>query len=159
MKKTVLLAAAGLALAAGAVSAQPPADAHKIVKPAELVWGPAPPIFNPGAQVTVVSGDLAAAGPFVVRVKMPAGYKIMPHFHPTDEHVTVLTGTVGMGMGDTLAAKAATDLGPGGYALMPAQMHHWLVTRTAATVQVHGMGPFALTYVNPADAPKPPPAK
>ena len=59
----------------------------------------------------------------------------------------------------TLAAKAATDLGPGGYALMPAQMHHWLVTRTAATVQVHGMGPFALTYVNPADAPKPPPAK
>jgi quercetin dioxygenase-like cupin family protein len=130
-----------------------PASSHVMVEGAQVTWGPAPPIFNKGAQMAVLSGNPGASGPFVVRLKVPAGYKIAPHWHPTDEHVTVVAGTFSLGMGDTFDAKAAKTLNPGGYALMPAEMHHYAWTKNGATVQVHGMGPFVLNYVNPADDP------
>jgi quercetin dioxygenase-like cupin family protein len=101
----------------------------------------------------VLAGDPGKPGLFVVRLKMPAGYKIAPHWHPTDEHVTVIAGTLGLGMGDKFDAAAAKDLTAGGYGLLPAEMHHFALARTAVTVQVHGTGPFALNYVNPADDP------
>jgi quercetin dioxygenase-like cupin family protein len=84
---------------------------------------------------------------------MPAGYKIAPHWHPTDEHVTVLSGKFALGMGEKLNEAAAKEIAAGGYALLPAEMRHFAVAKTEAIVQVHGMGPFALTYVNPADDP------
>ena len=71
-------------------------------KPAALAWGPAPAIFPSGAQMAVVSGDPGKAAPFVVALKMPAGYRIPPHFHPTDETVEVKEGLFLVGMGDTL---------------------------------------------------------
>jgi quercetin dioxygenase-like cupin family protein len=89
----------------------------------------------------------------VVRLKMPAGYKIAPHWHPTDEHVTVISGTFALGMGEKFDQKTMKDLPAGGYALLPADMRHFALAKTNSTVQVHGMGPFALTYVNPADDP------
>lgn len=85
---------------------------------------------------------------------MPAGYKIAPHWHPTDEHVTVLSGTFALGMGEKFDPTALKDLSSGGYGLMPAQMRHFAMAKTAATIQVHGIGPFALSYVNPADDPR-----
>ena len=118
---------------------------------AELKWGEPPPVFEKGMSFTVVSGDPGKTGLFVVRLRMPAGDKIAPHTHPTDEHVTVLSGTFALGMGDTLDKAATKDLAAGGYALLPAGMRHFAMATTAATVQVEGPGPFALTYVNPAD--------
>jgi ketosteroid isomerase-like protein len=124
---------------------------HVLTPPAKIAWGPAPPALPPGAKMAVISGDPAKDGPFVIRGQLPANYVIPPHWHPTDEHVTVLSGSVAMGMGDKV--DKGEELGVGGYAAMPAQMHHYLTTKTGATVQVHGMGPFAITYVNPADDP------
>jgi ketosteroid isomerase-like protein/mannose-6-phosphate isomerase-like protein (cupin superfamily) len=132
----------------------PPAPAtgpHVMLPPAKVTWGPAPPSLPPGMKMAVISGDPGSNGPFVIRGQLPANYTIAPHWHPTDEHVTVLAGTIAMGMGDKV--EKGEEMGPGGYAAMPAQMHHYLVTKTAATVQVHGMGPFAINYVNPADDP------
>jgi quercetin dioxygenase-like cupin family protein len=140
------------AMAALAQDKTPPSS-HVMVEGAQVKWGPAPPVFNKGAQMAVLSGNPGAAGPFVVRLKMPAGYKIAPHWHPTDEHVTVISGTFSLGMGDTFDAKSTKSLAPGGYALMPAEMRHFAWTKNGATVQVHGMGPFAINYVNPADDP------
>ena len=85
---------------------------------------------------------------------MPAGYKIAPHWHPTDEQVTVLSGTVAFGMGDKAVVAEMKDVPAGGYALMPATMHHYFMSKTAAVIQVHGIGPFAITYINPADDPR-----
>jgi len=154
MRTRALLAPALLvAAAAGVASAQQPAGTHVIVAGREIVWGPAPPVLKAGAQFAVVAGDPGQPGPYVVRLKVPAGYVIAPHFHPTDENVTVISGTFALGMGDKLDAKAAKDLPAGGFALMPAQMHHYAVARTAVVVQVHGIGPFQITYVNPADDP------
>ena len=142
-----------LAVVVGARADEVKAPAHVAVAPADLTWGAPPPVFEKGASFTVVSGDPGRAGLFVVRLKLPAGYKIAPHFHPTDEHVTVLSGTFGVGMGDKIDMSALVKLPAGGYALMPASMHHYAVAIGDATVQVHGMGPFALTYVNPGDDP------
>jgi len=137
----------------GAAGAQDAKSSHVLVTTHDIKWGDPPPVFEKGASFAVISGDPGKAGIFVVRLKMPAGYKIMPHWHPTDEHVTVLAGTFALGMGEKLDAAAAKDLPPGGYALLPAEMRHFAIAKTAATVQVHGNGPFALTYVNPADDP------
>jgi quercetin dioxygenase-like cupin family protein len=72
------------------------------VNSADLKWGPAPPIFAKGAQMAVLSGDPSKPGKFVIRLKVPAGYKFAAHHHPTDEYVTVITGDMSLGMGDKL---------------------------------------------------------
>src|SRR5262245_62810191 len=138
----------------GAAGAQDAKSSHVLVSPHDIKWGDPPPVFEKGASFAVISGDPGKSGTFVVRLKMPAGYKIMPHWHPTDEHVTVLAGTFALGMGEKLDPAAAKELTAGGYALLPAEMRHYALAKTAAVVQVHGMGPFQLTYVNPADDPR-----
>jgi hypothetical protein len=143
-----------LAVACAVVAAQEgKTPAHILVTPSQEKWGDPPPVFEKGASFTVVSGDPGKSGLFVVRLKMPAGYKIAPHWHPTDEHVTVLSGTFAVGMGEKFDKATMKDLPVSGYALLPAEMRHFAMATTAATVQVHGQGPFALTYVNPADDP------
>lgn len=156
MKARSFVFLAGAVLVSTAlVRAQSPAGSeHVSVTPKDVVWGPAPPVFRPGAQGAVITGDPSQPGPYVVRMKAPAGYTIMPHWHPTNENVTVLSGTVAMGMGDTVDTKTAKVLTPGSFMLVPAESHHFMVARTEAIIQVHGVGPFSITYVNPADDPR-----
>jgi quercetin dioxygenase-like cupin family protein len=130
------------------------APAHIIKTASDIQWGPASPALEKGAMAVVMSGDPGKAGPFVLRLKMPAGYRINPHWHPTDEHVTVVSGTFAAGMGDKFDAGAMKDLAAGSYAFLPAEMRHFALAKTDAVVQVHGMGPFTLTYVNAADDPR-----
>lgn len=155
MRKTVaclgfLLAV--LTTSSGAQQGQP--SGHTLLADADLKWGEAPPSLPKGAMFAVLSGDPGQPGPFTVRVKFPAEYRVAPHWHPTDEHVTVLSGTIALGMGEKADPAAMKDLTVGGYARMPAEMRHYLTARTAATLQVHGTGRFALNYVNPADDPR-----
>ena len=119
----------------------------------DLKWGPAPAVFPAGAQMAVLSGDPNSAGTFVIRLKMPAAYKIAAHHHPTDEYVTVITGDFALGMGDKLDEAKSAHLAPGGFAEAPAKMNHFAWTKDGAVVQVSAEGPFAMTYVNPADDP------
>ena len=159
MKRVLLFTAALIATTMGFAIAQ---DTHVMSTPKDLKWGDPPPVFEKGASFTLVSGDPSKEGLYVVRLKMPAGYKINPHWHPTDEHVTVLSGTFAIGMGENYDAKTMTKLPAGGYVLLPANMRHYAMASTAATVQVNGMGPFQLTYVHPEDDPShaaAPPAK
>jgi hypothetical protein len=128
-------------------------EAPAPMQPEQIKWGPAPAIFPKGAEMAVLAGDPGSAGPVTVRLKMPAGYAIAPHWHPTDERVTVISGHLGLGMGDTLDKKKSVVLKPGGYAIAQANMHHFAWAKAATIVQVDMMGPFALTYVNPADDP------
>jgi len=130
-----------------------PASAHVMVSPAALKWGAAPPVLPKGAQFVVLSGDPGAAGLYTIRLKLPAGYKIAPHWHPTDENVTVIAGTFSLGMGEKFDQASMKALPAGGYAVLPAEARHYAWTKSGATVQVHGMGPFVLNYVNPADDP------
>ena len=153
MRKLTLSATIASVLLAGAGAAQQPADGHVFLTPADVRWIDAPPALPKGATVALLSGDPMKAEPFVVRVKVPAGYRIMPHWHPNDENVTVLSGTFALGMGEKFDAAALKALPAGSYMRMPARMNHFAAAKTAATYQVHGMGPFTMTYLNPADDP------
>ena len=103
--------------------------------------------------MVVLAGDPAKSGPVTVRLKMPKGYQIPAHNHPTDERVTIISGELGLGMGDKLDMKASKVLKPGGYAVAAAHMNHYAWTKTGAVVQIDLMGPFGITYENPADDP------
>jgi hypothetical protein len=128
-------------------------DHQMVTSGSSVKWGPPPPQFPAGAKFAVIDGDPASTGNVTVRAMMPAGYTIAPHWHPTDEHVTVLAGTLSLGMGDTIDKAHATTLKAGGYAVAPAKMHHYAFTKNGATIQIHMIGPFGITYVNPADDP------
>jgi len=117
-------------------------------------WGPAPPFFPAGARFAVVQGDPSGSGVYTVRLEMPAGYVIKPHWHPTDEHVTVLSGRFLVGMGDSVDMKQTMALGQDGFVTAPAQAHHFAIAARRTVVQVHGLGPFAITYVRPTDDPR-----
>jgi len=165
--RTTLVVLAAAAIAVGTAGAQTAPKAKPAAKPAaaapkhvmvaapDVKWGPGPPSLPPGAQMAVLDGDPAVAGkPFVIRAKLPDGYRVAPHFHPTDENVSVLSGTFSAGMGDTFNEGSMTALGPGGYAKMPKMMHHYAMAKGETIIQVHGMGPFGVTYVNPKDDPR-----
>lgn len=142
---------------ASRLMAQQPGD-HGGPDPAkradQLAWGSAPAIFPAGAQMAVLQGDPAASGIVTVRLKMPNGYTIPPHWHPTDEHVTVIKGQLVIGMGDTISQAAELPaLKVGDFITAPANAHHYAKSRGETIVQVHMMGPFQLTYVNPEDDP------
>jgi len=156
MKKALAFTVVSIAAAflGAALAAQPPAAAHHlVVQHDQLSWGPVPPQFPAGGELAVVQGDPGGDGFYVVRVRMPAGYKIQPHWHPAAEHVTVLSGTLHVAAGDTFDTSAGDALGAGGYVSLPSLMHHYAWSEGPTEIQIHGIAPFAIVYVNPADDP------
>jgi quercetin dioxygenase-like cupin family protein len=107
-----------------------------------------------GAQGAVLQGDPAKAGPFTLRLKLPDGYRIPPHYHPAIEHITVIQGTFVLGMGDKVNSATEKPLGAGSFAFMPAGMRHFVRAQGETIVQLHGTGPWGITYVNPSDDPR-----
>jgi hypothetical protein len=152
----VLLASASLFLV---LTPAIPAQGTPTAKADSLQWGPAPAVFPAGAKMAVVSGDPSKPGPFVIQLAMPDGYRLAPHFHPTDETVEVKQGTFLFAMGDTFDLAKTKPMNVGEKGSIPANMHHYATAKGATVVAVTSTGPFALTYVNPADNPQKPAAK
>jgi hypothetical protein len=125
--------------------------------PAELKWiDSAPPGLPAGATFAVVKGDPAKKAMFTIRARMPSNYAVPPHWHPTDEKVTLISGKMAYGMSDRVdRANAQALVEPGQDVVMKAKMHHWVYTGDGAEIEVTAMGPFAITYVNPGDDPRP----
>jgi quercetin dioxygenase-like cupin family protein len=164
MSKTIRFLVASLivavvALTAGTVWSQkpeaPPADTggHILVTPTDLKWIDSPSL-PPGAKMALVEGKPTEPGPFTIRAKFPAGYRIPPHWHPADEHVTVLSGSFRMGLGEKFDEKALHELPAGGFAVMAKGTRHFAMAKSATIVQLHGIGPWGINYVNPADDPR-----
>ena len=153
MKVTVRawLAVALVGMAGAALVAQ---AGHVMQTAAELKWGPAPPFIPAGAQIAVLSGDPSKPAPYTVQLKFPANYTVMPHSHPTDENVAILSGSLHMGTGDKLDKAAAKAMGPGGYSLVPAHSNHFVFTTAPTTILLYGTGPVEFKYVNPGDDPR-----
>jgi len=126
---------------------------HVMVAPKDLKWADVPAL-PPGAKVAVIEGPLDQATPFTVRFKLPANYKIPAHWHPAIEHVTVLSGTFNLGIGDKLDATKTKALSAGSMAIMQPKTNHFGWTKVATVVQVHGVGPWGVTYVDPANDPR-----
>ena len=129
------------------------------MNPNEVKWGDAPPVFAKGAKMAVLAGDPGKSAPFVARLMLPANYKIAPHWHSADEDLTIISGTFYLAEGDKLDTKNAHAIKAGGFHHLPAKTHHFAFTKGPAVVQINGMGPFDITYINPADDPSKAPAK
>jgi quercetin dioxygenase-like cupin family protein len=138
-------------LGASTATAQTPT--HTMVTPGDLKWADVPSL-PPGAKLAVIEGPLNEAVPFTMRIQLPANYQIPAHWHPAIEHVTVISGTVNMGLGDKLDRSKTKALSEGGVAIMQPKTNHFLWTDKEAVVQVHGVGPWGINYVNPADDPR-----
>ncbi|MGU3539162.1 cupin domain-containing protein [Methylobacterium sp. A54F] len=121
---------------------------------AAVRYQPGPPNLPKGTQIGLVSGDPAKPGPFVLRVKVPAGTVIAPHIHAQAETLTILAGSIHHSHGPTLDRAAGSVLRTGGFVFLPQDMPHALwTTDEPVELQVNGSGPFGLSYVNPEDDP------
>jgi quercetin dioxygenase-like cupin family protein len=157
--RKLIFAVVAVLVVTGAVKAEEgsesaAAPAHRMVPADDVAWGPAPPGLPAGSKLAVLEGDPTAAEPFTMRAWMPDGYFVPPHWHPIGEHLTVLSGTLVLGMGEKLDPAQETALGSGGFAAMPAGMRHWARAEGETVIQIHGVGPFDITYVDPADDPR-----
>ena len=149
-----------LALSGGALAANPgmpdakPAMQHAVTRAADTAWGPAPPMLPAGAQIAVLTGDPGKEGSFTIRLKMPPGYRVPRHWHPTDEAVTLVEGDLTLSMGDATAMAQDETLAPGDFINLPTPMRHEASSKDGAVVQIQSMGPFEITYVDPKDDPR-----
>jgi hypothetical protein len=139
----------------GASAAWAQSSTHMMATPDELKWTDIPSL-PAGAKLAIIEGPLNEATPFTFRLKFPANYQIPAHWHPAIEHVTVISGTFHMGVGDKLDPSHSKALSTGSVAIMQPKTHHFGWTKEETGVQVHGVGPWAITYVNPADDPRKP---
>ena len=131
------------------------AEEHHQVTPAEdVTFQPGPPTLPEGAQIAVLLGHPAEEGAFVIRFKFPAGFEVPPHRHSKEEHLTVLSGRFGMSPGAVLDKTGVTPLTPGGFVRIPAGLSHFAWAEEETVVQLNGMGPFDIIYVDEADDPR-----
>ena len=162
MRQYLLMGMVLSVLTAGALEAQESAHLIRdvgpekalIYPPGAVEWQPGPASLEPGAEFAVLEGDPAEVGVFTLRIRMPDGYVINPHWHPGVERLTVLSGTFRLGHGDVLDSAAAQPLPAGSHFSMPPGMRHYAVTEGETVVQLSSIGPWEINYVNPADDPR-----
>lgn len=123
--------------------------------PDDIQYGPAPDFLTPGAVLAVLEGNpMAATGDYTVRLKMPDGYKIAPHWHPKRENVTVISGALKVGMGNKFDESKMMSFAAGSFAYLDPSMHHYGMASGETILQIHGMAPLKINYVDPNDDPR-----
>src|SRR3984957_12265460 len=143
-----------VALSLTALLVAQPSQAQNAFTPDQVKFGPAPPFLPPGAQLAVLEGDpMASSGDYTIRLKMPDGYKIAPHTHPYRENVTVISGTLKVGMGDQFDASKMMRFGTGSFAYLDPSVHHYAAASGETVLQIHAQPPVKVNYINPADDP------
>lgn len=145
----------GMAVVLGTATRSSAAEQHHTVVPAGAVqWGPAPPSLPPGAQGAILLGSPAKEGPFVIRLKFPPGFTVPPHRHSKDELVTVISGAFSLASGEKLDRATLIALPPASFVHLPAGMPHYAWAEIETVVQINGIGPFDVVYVDPKDDPR-----
>lgn len=155
MNKAKYLATLAFAIAAalpGVGAAQHGGHAHAFATAKDMKWSDTPAL--PGAKIAVIEGPLNEAKPFILRLRFPANYKIAPHFHSAIEHVTVIRGEFVMAVAEKAGQGKEAKLRPGDVAIMQPKTPHYAYTTKETEVQVHGVGPWTLTFVDPKDDPR-----
>ncbi len=151
----VKIAAVGFTLGLGAFMAGPVwAAEYTAVMPPDIKWQDAPSI-GPGAKTAVIDGDPKSSGPFVMRLKAPPKTTIKVHTHPTTENVTILSGTLYFAASDKFDPKLAKPFGPGSYCSIEKGKPMFAYTKDKEVIaQLHGNGPWGITYLEPKDSKK-----
>jgi hypothetical protein len=122
--------------------------------PENIPWAPFP-AFPPSVRLAVLVGDTSSSAPYVVRVKVPNGVKLMPHRHTEDRIYTVMSGIFYIGVGDTFAPEKLKAYPPGSVVVLPGNTPHFHWAKSGEYVtQVTANGPLGIDYVNPKDDPR-----
>ncbi|MBV8856253.1 MAG: cupin domain-containing protein [Acidobacteria bacterium] len=158
----ILLSVTLLLLTASAASGQssvatvdgPAGDKMGLFTPAEVKWGPGPASLQKGARMVVLEGDPTKEGQFTMRLWLPDGFVVAPHWHTQVEHVTIISGVLNFGMGEKFDRAATRAMPAGSFGYWPVGMRHFAWTKGETVLQLHGRGPWTITYVNPADDPR-----
>lgn len=150
----IALALAASVIAAPAARTQAAEQHHAAVSVDAVEWGPAPPSLPPGAQAAALFGSPREAGPFVLRLKFPAGFVVPPHRHSKDELVTVIAGRFGVKSGEKLDPASGAALPAGSFFHLPSGTPHYAWADGETIVQINGVGPFDVVYVDPKDDPR-----
>jgi quercetin dioxygenase-like cupin family protein len=133
----------------------PAAETKHAFTPDDVQYGPPPPFIPPGAQVAVLEGNpMGTTGDYTIRVKTPDGYVVPPHFHPKRENVTVISGTLNVGVGDKFDEGSMKPFAAGSFAYLDPSMHHYVKAQGETIIQIHGQAPLAFTYINKSDDPR-----
>ena len=151
-RSLLIILAASLVIGAHAAQETAKDEIHVSV-PEEMQWKDIPSL-PPGAKMAVLHGDPTKPGPFTMRLRFPENYQVPPHTHPADENVTIISGRFYIGHGERFDKSAVREIPEGGYISMPANMTHFAYVDDDTEVQLHGQGPWAIKYVNPADDPR-----
>ena len=151
----VIALSLGVAAIFGIATQAQAAEQHHTVVPGDAIkWGAAPPSLPPGAQAAILLGSPAKEGPFVLRLKFPAGFIVPPHRHSKDEFVTVISGKFAISSGEKADRASLQPLPPGSFVHLPAGMPHYAWAEAESIVQINGVGPFDVIYVDPRDDPR-----
>lgn len=154
MRGAAIALCASAVLVAGSQETGSGPRAEIQLRPADIQWTDGPPSLPHGAKFSVLSGDPAKSGPFVMRLKFPADYKVMPHSHSVEEHVTVISGTLFISRGDAFDPQKGKELPQGSYAMMPSKSNHFAYCKQETVLQLHSNGPWDILYANPGDDPR-----
>jgi quercetin dioxygenase-like cupin family protein len=153
----ITLSSLSLFLLPLATPAEPPGPDMKgaeLFLAKDLKWQNGPASLPKGALIALLEGDPSKEGPFVIRIKFPDGCRIMPHTHPKRERVTVLSGVLNIGMGEKFDEKAGRAMPAGSYGSWPEGMKHFGWATGETVIQLHGIGPWSIQYLNPDDDPR-----
>ena len=155
MKRIVLLIAFAIGVTAIAIGqGMSHSSDHGFFQTQEMKWMDGPASLPKGSKVALLEGNPAQEGPFTIRLQLPDGFTIQPHWHPAVEHITVISGTFNIGMGEKLDTSAGRALSASAFAFMPPGMRHFAWAKGETVIQLHGTGPWQINYVNPADDPR-----
>ena len=138
----------------GAEHKQAPVGSWALYVPSEMTWKAGPESLPPGAKMAILEGDPAQDGFFTMRLLLPDGYRVAPHWHPKAERLTIISGTVNLGTGDRFDAAATRALPAGTYSSMPPKMTHFAWMSGETVLQLSSIGPWRVIYVAPADDPR-----
>lgn len=131
--------------AAGAVAQVMDVPDMQMLAGGGVTWGDLTvPGFDPGAKIAVLHGNPGSKGDYTIRLQFPDGYKFPVHWHPNGEHVTVLSGTFRLAMGNTADWSALRDYAPGDFLYLPGHHAHFGGARGVTVIQLHGEGPFEI---------------
>jgi len=137
---------------------QPGEATFRFFLPEDVEWRPFP-AFPPAVRLAVLIGNPTQPGPYVVRVKVPSGVKLMPHKHPEDRIYTVISGVFYIGLGETFDGDKVQAFPPGCVIVLPGDTPHFHWAKSGEYVtQVTAIGPLGLEYIEPKDDPRNQPA-
>jgi quercetin dioxygenase-like cupin family protein len=154
MKRSLVSLMTGVAMICGSAVAGEMSDTHRVFAPKDIQWSSGPPALPAGTEFAVLYGDPLKEAMFALRIKAPKGYRVPPHMHPSMELVTVISGRLRLGFGQSVDHARTQALPAGSFASIAPGVPHYMLAEEDSVFQISAIGPWGVDYVNPTEDPR-----